>query len=179
MRKGLDLRSRALKYLREHNTMTLATTTNDEPWAACVFYANIDFDLYFISNPKICLHCQKISENPKVSVTISEDYKLRGFSDWKKIKGIQLEGEAKIVEDLSELRKAVHAYVKKYPFTKLYLKQVFLSESPNLIERLLLKLGIIPNFSPSTDNKFYVVKPKKVFLVDNSLSFEKRLEVPL
>lgn len=179
LRKEIDLRSRALRYIREHNTMSIATSFNDDPWAACVFYANIDFDLYFISNPNICLHCKNISLNPRVSVTISEDYRLRGFDDWRKIKGIQLEGEARMVEDFLELKAAVKAYIKKYPFTSIYLKQIFLKETPNFIERLLMKLGIIPNFSPSTENRFYVVKPKKVFLVDNSLSFERRIEVPI
>ena len=46
-----DLKQQILDYLHSHNTMTLATTQGDLPWAATVFFASEDFRLYFFSAP--------------------------------------------------------------------------------------------------------------------------------
>ena len=72
--------------------MTLATCAGDAPWAATVFFASDDLQLYFFSSPD-SRHCQNLALNPKVAVTIQEDY-----HDWRKIKGIQLEGQVALVD---------------------------------------------------------------------------------
>ena len=81
-----ELKTQVLDYLRSHNTMTLATSTGDSPWAATVFFASDDLRLYFFSAPD-SRHGQNLAVNPQVAVTIQEDY-----HDWRAIKGIQLEG---------------------------------------------------------------------------------------
>ena len=72
--------------------MTLATSAGDLPWAATVFYASDGLRLYFFSAPE-SRHCQNLAANGRVAVTVQEDYQ-----DWRKIKGIQLEGRAELVD---------------------------------------------------------------------------------
>ena len=40
-----ELKGMVLDYLKTHNTMTLATTRDNRPWAASLFYANDGFTL--------------------------------------------------------------------------------------------------------------------------------------
>jgi len=175
----MELKELALKYIKEHNTMSLATCADNIPWAASVFYASSGFQLYFISNPNICLHCQNISKNPRIALTINEDYRLKNFDDWRKIKGIQMDAMAYMLEDREELKKAVQVYIAKYPFTSLFLKQAFGFKDLTLKERLLKLMGFGKKFSASSENRFYKVIPNGVWLVDNSRSFERRIQVPI
>ena len=46
------LRKTILDYLAAHNAMTIASCDKNVPWAAAVFYASEELDLYFISNPR-------------------------------------------------------------------------------------------------------------------------------
>ncbi|MCX7856605.1 MAG: pyridoxamine 5'-phosphate oxidase family protein [Deltaproteobacteria bacterium] len=179
MYKEKELRKIALKYIKTHNTMTIATCLNDVPWATDVFYASEGFTLYFISNPSVCIHCKNLALNPRISVAISEDYRLKSMKDWRKIKGIQMEAHAEILEKREDVLKAVRIYIKKYPFTSFYLKRLFDISEYTFTEKLLMRLKILPAFSPSSENRFYRVIPKRVYLVDNEKSFEKRLEVPI
>ena len=96
-----------LAYMGEHITMTLATARDGQPRAATVFYANDGFDLYFISDPD-SVHSQDLLDNPRVFVTISQDY-----ADWQAIRGIQLSGSAEVLEDSA---RAGEVYAAKFPF---------------------------------------------------------------
>jgi nitroimidazol reductase NimA-like FMN-containing flavoprotein (pyridoxamine 5'-phosphate oxidase superfamily) len=58
-----QLRQQILDYLQSHNTMTLATSAGDLPWAATVFYASDDLQLYFFSSPE-ARHSINLSTNP-------------------------------------------------------------------------------------------------------------------
>ena len=91
-----DLKHQILEYMESHNTMTLGTCQSDVPWAATVFYASDGLRLYFFSAPD-SRHCQNLAANARVAVTIQEDYR-----DWRKIKGIQLEGRVARVDSLIE-----------------------------------------------------------------------------
>src|SRR5689334_18476877 len=96
-----------LAYMRDHITMTIATAREGQPHAATVFYANDGFDLFFISDVGT-VHGQDALANPRVFVTISQDY-----ADWQQIQGIQLSGVAEIVKDAT---RAGDVYGAKFPF---------------------------------------------------------------
>lgn len=81
------LREKILTYIREHDTMTIATAQDDIPWAASLFYVNDGFTLYFLSDPAT-RHSMNIAENPLVAATVDEDY-----HDWRAIKGVQMQGK--------------------------------------------------------------------------------------
>jgi uncharacterized protein len=87
--------------------MTLATVREAEPRAATLFYASDDLDLFFLSDMG-SLHSQDVMANPRVFVTISQDYE-----DWQRIQGIQLRGRAELLEDDAH---AQQVYLAKFPF---------------------------------------------------------------
>lgn len=97
-----------LAYMQGHITMTLATAKDGVPHAATVFYANDDFDLYFVSDTET-IHGEDALANPRVFVTISQDY-----NDWQRIQGIQLSGRAELLAEGYE--HAAEVYAAKFPF---------------------------------------------------------------
>ena len=152
-----ELKEQILDYLRSHNTMTLATTVGDLPWAATVFFASEDLHLYCFSGPA-SRHCQNLAANPRVAVTIQEDYQ-----DWRKIKGIQLEGRVALVDGVLEKTKAMAIYAAKYP----EIIKLFTNPASGLFYKAFLKV------------KFYCVMPDKVFFIDNAQGFGKRQELTI
>ena len=152
-----ELKQQVLKYLETHNTMTLGTCSDDVPWAATVFYASDDFRLYFFSVPD-SRHCQNLAANPRVAVTVQEDY-----HDWQKIKGIQLEGTAILVDSIIEKAKAMAVYARKYP----EVIKLFTNPASGVFHKAFLKV------------KFYCVVPEKLFFIDNEEGFGKRQELAI
>ena len=149
------LKQQVLSYLETHNTMTLGTCSGDVPWAATVFYASDDLCLYFFSVPD-SRHCQNLAVNPRVAVTVQEDY-----HDWQRIKGIQLEGTAILVDSIIEKAKAMAVYARKYP----EVIKLFTNPASGVFYKAFLKV------------KFYCVIPEKVFFIDNEQGFGKRQEL--
>ncbi|MGH7823859.1 MAG: pyridoxamine 5'-phosphate oxidase family protein [Candidatus Binatia bacterium] len=150
-----ELKRQILRYLESHNTMTLGTCAEDVPWAATVFYASDELKLYFFSAPE-SRHCQNLAVNPRVAVTIQEDYK-----DWQKIKGIQLEGTVGMVDSVVEKAKSMTVYARKYPDVI----KLFTNPASGIFYKAFLKV------------KFYCVTPGKVFFIDNEQGFGKRREL--
>ena len=149
------LKQQLLSYLETHNTMTLGTCSGDVPWAATVFYASDDLRLYFFSVPD-SRHCQNLAVNPRVAGTVQEDY-----HDWQRIKGIQLEGTAILVDSIAEKAKAMAVYARKYP----EVIRLFTNPASGLFYKAFLKV------------KFYCVVPQRLFFIDNEQGFGKRQEL--
>ena len=147
-------RDDALSYLEAHNVATLATNGPEGPWAAAVFYANTGFTLYFLSSPT-SRHGRNIGGNAKAAATIQEDY-----SDWREIKGIQLEGQAKRLEG-AERAEAEARFGAKFP------RLVSPALAPGAIARALRLVA------------WYQFEPTRVYFVDNSRGFGHRDEIPL
>jgi uncharacterized protein len=152
-----DVKHQIVDYLQDHNTMTLATSAGNVPWAATVFYASDDLRIYFFSAPD-SRHCQNLSANSRVAVTIQEDYK-----DWREIKGIQLEGKVVLVDGVLEKAKAMTIYARKYP----EVIKLFSDPASGVFYKAFLKV------------KFYCVVPEKLFFIDNEQGFGKRQELVL
>ena len=153
---SVELKQQILTYLERHNTMTLATSQGGIPWAATVFYASDGLKLYFFSAPD-SRHCQDLAVNPRVAVSVQEDYR-----DWRKIKGIQLEGQVIQVDSVIEKAKAIAAYARKYP----EVMEVFANPASGAFYQAFLKV------------KFYCVAPERLFYIDNEkFGFGKRQEL--
>ncbi|MBE9592826.1 MAG: hypothetical protein IMF19_05040, partial [Proteobacteria bacterium] len=119
-----------------------------------------------------------IARNPHVAITIDEDYSLENPNDWRKVKGVQMEGVAEMLTADEEISRAVKVYARKYPFTALYLKAMFsVPGVMSFLNKLADKLKFIPDFTASSENKFYKATPTRIWFVDNETSFEKRQEV--
>jgi uncharacterized protein YhbP (UPF0306 family) len=154
------LREQVLAYLAAHNTVSLATVSDGQPWAATVFYVNIGTDLYFLSEPKT-RHCQNILANGRVAATINEDYR-----DWREIKGIQLEGRAEEVTNAVELARALAAYLSKYPFVRQFLAPGGLRQGVRIAGKTF-------------DIRLWRLRPERLYYLDNARGFSQRQELPL
>ena len=147
-------RARALQYLREHHVANLATSGSGGPWAAAVFYVSDRFDLYFLST-RTSRHCENIARDPRVAVTVQEDY-----SDWPKIKGLQLEGVAGELSGDDE-KQARRLYGEKYPLVGM------ISQAPSAIIKAMARVS------------WYCFTPKRAYFIDNSVGFGHRDELDL
>jgi hypothetical protein len=143
-----------LNYLRDHQVATLATCSNEEPWAAAVFYVNDGFTLFFLSSPTT-RHCVNMAQNARIAVTIQEDY-----ADWLEIKGVQIEGVACEISG-DEEEKARRLYGKKFPVVGK------LAQAPAAIVKALAKV------------RWFKVVPHRLYFVDNAAGLGHRDEIIL
>jgi len=142
------------QYLRDHNVATLATCGSEGPWAAAVFYVNEGNTLFFLSSPT-SRHCNNLEQNPRVAVTIHEDY-----TDWLDIKGVQFEGTACEIAGPEE-EHARRLYGEKFPVVGM------LAKAPAAIVKALAKV------------RWYKVVPQRMYFIDNSLGLGSREEINL
>lgn len=165
----VEAKERILQYLKEHNTLTLATWEQERPWATALFYASDGFDLLFLSDPKT-RHSVDLEVNPIVAVTIQEDYQ-----EWTSIKGVQMEGRAYVVVEEEELARAVAVYVEKYPFVAGYLRLMMspFARIAIFLDRFIEKLSFIPHL-PAAPARFYKIVPKRIWFTDNEVKFGNR-----
>jgi len=141
-------------YLDRHHVMTLATCGPDGPWAAAVFYVNAGHTLFFLSSPS-SRHCRNLAQDPRCAATIQEDY-----SDWAKIKGVQLEGRASEIRGDEEVR-ARQRYGDKFPVVGR------LATAPMAIVAALAKVH------------WYRLHAERLHFIDNSLGFGHRDPIDL
>lgn len=144
--------AQALDYLSSHNVLTLGTVGVDGPWSAAVFYVNRRFTFYFLS-AATTRHAANIAENPSVAGTVHEDY-----SDWTKIKGVQLEGRAAVIHG-RERAAAMALYASKFAFAG--------RQAPGEIVAALKRV------------QWYRLEPERLYMIDNSIGFGHRDEISL
>ena len=146
-------RDKVLDYLASHHVMTLATHGSLGPWAAAVFYVNDGFALTFLSSPR-SRHGGDLATDSHCAAAIHEDY-----SDWSEIKGIQLEGQVRMLSGSDQIE-AVARYARKFPVVRP-------DRAPALIRAALERVA------------WYELVPERCFFVDNSQGFGHREEIPL
>lgn len=140
-----------LEFLNNHNTMSLATSRDNNPFAASLFYANDGFTIYFLSNPR-SVHSLNLSKNPNVAITINKDY-----SEWRVVNGLQIKGKACKVSQ-EELPTAIKIYSEKRPFVKFIFGD--------------------GNFSPKiADAQFFKVIPETIMFINNEVAFGYKVEI--
>jgi uncharacterized protein YhbP (UPF0306 family) len=161
-----QLRRDLLDYLAGHNVMTIASCDGNVPWAAAVFYASDEFDLYFFSNPK-SRHGGNMAANALVSAAIHEDY-----SDWRAIRGIQLEGRAERLRSLKLQARFWEVYLGKFPFVKQFFSGRGPGEGGTSGVRGLLQTKV-------TGVRLYRVVPRTLYYIDNSKGFGHRERLDL
>ena len=104
-------RDHALAYLARHHVATLATQGPEGPWAAAVFYVNIDFDLVFLSSPR-SRHAGDLARNDAAAATVQEDY-----TDWRTIQGVQCGGRVVALEG-DAMTQAQALYAARFPIAR-------------------------------------------------------------
>ncbi|MDO8627788.1 MAG: pyridoxamine 5'-phosphate oxidase family protein, partial [Candidatus Diapherotrites archaeon] len=89
-----DIEHELKKFLNEEELMNIASSSENKPWSATVFFTIDNFmNLCFISKSN-SRHCKEIGKNEFVSGTIYSKIK-----DFGPVKGIQFEGRAKKSDD--------------------------------------------------------------------------------
>jgi uncharacterized protein YhbP (UPF0306 family) len=99
-----------LDYLRDENTITLATASPDgNPHASTFMYANDGLVIYFWARPKSAT-AEHLEVNRRVAFSIDEY-----VPDWNKAKGIQGQGECTRIDGGDELSRAIALLGDKFP----------------------------------------------------------------
>ena len=102
-------RAAVSRFMDEHNTLTLATSSDGNPWAATVFFASdAKLNLYFVSDHRT-RHGRDMEQNQHVVATVNPD-----CDNWHDVRGLQIEGSASIVTGLARA-KALAVYLAKFP----------------------------------------------------------------
>jgi uncharacterized protein YhbP (UPF0306 family) len=148
-------RERILAFLAAHNTATLATERDGQPWANAIFYANDQFVLYFVSDPKT-RHADHLQRNARVAATIQDDQR-----EWRAIQGIQLEGTCEEIINPIESARALAIYAAKYPFIG------DLIRAPKEIGSAMAKA------------RWHKITPTWIRLIDNTRGFGFKEEIRL
>ncbi len=144
-------------FLAAQTTLTLATTNGDGSAHACdLFYARRDESpLYFLSDPGT-RHIENIAREPRVSATIHGP-----VNGWQEIRGVQIVGAARRVEEATERARAYDLYVAKYPFVQQWLR------SADALGKKHETLGLV---------ELYELTPRWIRWIDNAQSFGHKEE---
>jgi len=141
-------------FMDQFTTMTLACSMNNQPWTAPVYYARRNYDLIFFSSPT-SRHSKAFSENPRASASVYGTY-----SDWKSIKGLQMEGIVERMQSPAAVVKALASYVQRHPFVKELLK-----DPRTLAGEFIGK---------SSRVQLFMFRPETIHYLDNSLGLGSR-----
>jgi len=106
-----DLAGRIAAFLDAHHVMSLATLGPHGPHAANLFYARDGFVLFWVSDPA-SRHSVELDADGRVSATIARD-----SSDYATIRGLQVSGRARLVDD-GERDRAQKVLEARFPFLK-------------------------------------------------------------
>lgn len=136
----MDLRKLIEDYLKEAKLMQLSTSVNNQPWTCSVWFAaDEDLNIYWFSSTKR-RHSKEVMKNPKVSAAI-----VLPHTPEDKPRGIQLQGNAKLLTDESDIKKARSVYEGR----------IFSKETVDKFMK-----------SKESPHKFYEIKPRSFVLFD-------------
>jgi general stress protein 26 len=105
-----DTKEKIADYLASHGEMHLATVAADgKPMVHTVAYASAGATVWFFTD-RNTRKFQNIKRNSAVAYTV-----CGGEGDWRSLKGLQMEGNARPVEDKAEMERAMGMMLKKFP----------------------------------------------------------------
>ena len=103
------LQEKFVEFLKGQRIAVLATEYEGKPASAPIAYANEGKVIYFATHEE-SNKAQNIMQNPKVAYSI-----FRDSGDWSKTKAVQVEGEATVLKDQKEAKKALRMISEKFP----------------------------------------------------------------
>ncbi len=102
---------RIVDFINEHHVLTLATSTENNPWCANCFYVYLEEENCFVfTSDNETKHVQDVITNSKVAGSVVLETNTVG-----KIRGIQFRGIMEIPGD-KLASKAKFTYLKRFPF---------------------------------------------------------------
>lgn len=97
------------EYLPRVEVMQLATAHNGQPWACTVHFVSDDhLNLYWLSTPER-RHSREISQNPHIAAAMAVQSERHVPAI-----GVQVEGDAAVIEDATELKRVMDLYATKH-----------------------------------------------------------------
>ena len=155
-----EIRQAIRQLLEEHSTITLATTDGERLWATAVFFASdMELNLYFVSDRRT-RHGRNLAANARVAGAISAN-----CTTWSEIRGLQLEGNVTVLEELARLS-ALKIYLAKFPDVSSLMERPRDKNEKTIATRL-------------REARIYRLSPEWIRLIDNSKGFGYKEEVTL
>ncbi len=151
-----SLRLRAMALIDRQKTIVLATSDQDQPWAAPVYYVYIAPTFFFFSSQD-SKHIEQAINNGVVSSALFAD-----ADQWEQIEGLQMVGQIDLIDKPIQRLKVTAAYLNKFPVARSLLTD---KASTDLDLRKKVRL--------------YAFLPKRIFYMNNQLGFGSRTEITL
>jgi uncharacterized protein YhbP (UPF0306 family) len=105
---------RIIKFFRRHHVLTVATTTDNEPWCANCFYVYMeDENALVFTTDTDTRHGEEFLKNPLVAGSVVLETRIIGNIQGIQFQGTVSEPEGKIAE------KAQKAYIRRFPVAML------------------------------------------------------------
>ena len=146
--------------LEAHNTITLATCGDENPWAASLFFASDkQLNLYFVSDHRT-RHARDIESCPDASATVNADCGL-----WTEVKGLQIAGSVTVLSGIARLN-ALRCYLAKFADVRALFEAPKNKNEETIAQRLKAA-------------NMYRLRPSRIRLIDNSKWFGYKIEVEL
>ena len=147
------LRAEIEAFIAAHHTVSLATVAeNGEAHAANVLYAPDGLSLVWTSDTET-RHSRHIAARPRVEATIAPDY-----DDFRKIRGLQIEGEALRLDDPGPARALLMA---RYSF---------------LAQLATAPVALLAAWRKAA---FYRLTPSRITLIDNTRGFGHKAAIDI
>ncbi len=126
------------KYLKIAHMMQIATIKDGQPWCCTVYFVSDEnLNLYWISIPER-RHSQEILENEKVAAAIPIKH-IPG----ENVIGIQVEGDAKLVQDLKEIKRIAPIYADRYGRSKKWCDDFIAGKTKHKLYRVTPRLFVL------------------------------------
>ena len=155
-----DFQDAVRRMLEAHHTVTLATTGEDGPWAATVFFASdADLNLYFVSDHRT-RHGRHLAASPEAAAAINPD-----CSAWGEVRGLQLTGRVQVLNGLARVAGLRH-YLAKFHDVRALFETPRNPDEATIAERLKAA-------------QLYRLEPRWIRLIDNRRGFGYKEECVL
>jgi uncharacterized protein len=140
-----ELKEIVADYLDRHTVFNLATAGREGAHAAPVFYARVNYDLYWFSEPRT-QHSIDIHRGLGCAGAITDNAK-----DYRDIQGLQLTGVAEALKEAAETEVGLSALRAKFDF----LEDFVSDQGTGLMDKVSI----------------YRFQPLTITWIDNSVSF--------
>lgn len=152
-----DDRDAVDRMLAAHGTATIATSGDDGPWAAAVFYAHdAELNLYFVSDERT-RHARDMADRSGVVAAIHADCRA-----WSEVRGVQLSGQVQALSGAPR-EAGLCCYLSKFPEIRTLLEAP-VGDQERLIAARLRTATL------------YRLRPVWIRLIDNRHGFGHRRE---
>ena len=141
------------KYLSQADMMQVATADSGQPWICTVYFvADEDANLYWISTPSR-RHSQEIAKNSKVAAAIPIKYVGHP------VVGLQAEGEADLVADQGQIKKAMRLYTDKFKIGEDFYNDFLAGKNSHKLYRIKPRVIVLFDEENFADNSRQEWKP--------------------